>query len=426
MRRTERHGGVPELLERGSRRPRRKGAVHPGQLRPWRAPSRASRRLRLGPCPGAEYQAWVFAGLLMLRCSPAVSNPPAATVGAAGATVALLPAGVRVKQLALGDHHTCGLLESGRVACWGDNGMGQLGNGSDELSAVPLLVPHVLDAVDIRANRATTCVRTKNGVVACWGDNAYGQGNPQFDVTLTSAPTPWGVYDSGGEPPKFTPANVSSGSRRRTTPPQEYESLSLGQGHGCGAYQAGSVRCWGDASHGQLGVAALRDAFEVQTIAGLPALVEVASAQFYSCGRTAEGDVWCWGANEQAQLGSLAPGPSPRQVPGVAGATSLQLAANRACARLGGGQVICWGDSLDCGEDHQQGPAVAPDLENDVQFVRAAGECFWCILDSGHGLKCDGDPIAEVSVCPDERRYRRRRGHARLRHAVRRQRLVLG
>lgn len=222
--------------------------------------------------------------------------------------VVALPAGGRVKQLALGDSHTCALLESGRVACWGDNGMGQLANGSHELSAVPALVPHVLDAVDIQANRATTCVRTTTGAVACWGDNAYGQANPRFDAGLTSAPTPWGVYESGGEPSKFTPAHVL-----RSPTPNDVaagvQSLSLGYGHDCGVYPAGSVKCWGDASHGQLGVAARRDAFEVQTIAGIPALVEVASAQFYSCGRNAKGDVWCWGANEQAQLGSPEPGP---------------------------------------------------------------------------------------------------------------------
>lgn len=28
--------------------------------------------------------------------------------------------------------------------------------------------------------------------------------------------------------------------------------------------------------------------------------------------------------------------------------------------------------------------------------MRAPGECFWCVLDSEHGLTCDGDPIAKV------------------------------
>jgi alpha-tubulin suppressor-like RCC1 family protein len=273
--------------------------------------------------------------------------------------------------------------------------MGQLGNGSDQPSTLPVLVPHVVDAVDIRASRATTCVRMKTGAVSCWGDNAYGQANPRFDAALAAAPTPWGAYDRAGEPSLFTPANVlrvatandvAAGAR----------SLSLGYGHGCASDDTGVVKCWGDASRGQLGAGTAPDAFEVRTIGGLPRLVDVASALNYSCGRAEDGGVWCWGANEQGQLGSAEPGHGPRQVQGVAGAIAIQLAANRACATLRSGQVICWGDSLDCGEDHARAPAPAPELEKNLQFVRAAGECFWCALNDGHQLECDGDPIAKV------------------------------
>jgi hypothetical protein len=341
--------------------------------------------------------AGIGVGLCLLGCSPVASStphvPPPASEGAAAARE--FPPGQRVRQLALGDSHSCVLFESGRVACWGDNGMGQLGNGSDQRSTLPVLVPDVLDAIDIRASRATTCVRTRTGAVSCWGDNAYGQANPQFDAALTTAPTPWGAYDRVGEPSLFTPANVL----RAVTPNDVAagaRSLSLGYGHGCASDEMGAVKCWGDASRGQLGAGTAPDAFQVHAIAGLPRLVDVAAALNYSCGRADGGDVWCWGANDQGQLGSAEPGPGPRQVQGTAGAVAIQLAANRACATLPGGQVICWGDSLDCGEDHVGTPAPAPELRENLQFIRAEGECFWCALDAAHVLECDGHPIAEV------------------------------
>jgi len=271
--------------------------------------------------------------------------------------------------------------------------MGQLGNGSDRASFSPIFVPDVLDAIDIRASRATTCIIRRTGAVACWGDNAYGQGSPTFDAGQTSAPTP--RDDDTGEPPRFTPAPVLRVATTNAAAAGA-RSLSLGDMHGCALLDAGAVRCWGDASHGQLGVAAPADGFVVQPVVGVPPFVEVASAQFYSCGRTADGAVWCWGANEDAQLGTSEPGPRPRQVPGIGGATGIQLAANRACAWVPGGRVACWGDSLACGEDHAEPPAVVPSLDTSVQFVRAAGDCFWCALDARRGLACDGDEIAKV------------------------------
>jgi alpha-tubulin suppressor-like RCC1 family protein len=97
----------------------------------------------------------VALSLLLFACS-ATAPGPAQTPSPLEASpdkVVTLPPGLRVKQLALGDYHTCALLESGRVACWGNNEWGQLGTGSNEKrSFAPGLVPHVADAV--RSGRA--------------------------------------------------------------------------------------------------------------------------------------------------------------------------------------------------------------------------------------------------------------------------------
>jgi alpha-tubulin suppressor-like RCC1 family protein len=39
-----------------------------------------------------------------------------------------------VTWLALGFNHSCALFEDGRVACWGSNGFGQLGNETNDNS----------------------------------------------------------------------------------------------------------------------------------------------------------------------------------------------------------------------------------------------------------------------------------------------------
>ena len=46
-----------------------------------------------------------------------------------------------------GYHYNCALLKSGSIVCWGDDGFGQLGNGSTVDSATPVQVTGINNAV---------------------------------------------------------------------------------------------------------------------------------------------------------------------------------------------------------------------------------------------------------------------------------------
>jgi alpha-tubulin suppressor-like RCC1 family protein len=71
--------------------------------------------------------------------------------------------------------HTCAVLAGGEIACWGDNGNGQLGNGATTPSAVPVPVLGVSSAIAVSAGGGYTCALTSTGAVVCWGDNGNGQ-----------------------------------------------------------------------------------------------------------------------------------------------------------------------------------------------------------------------------------------------------------
>lgn len=83
--------------------------------------------------------------------------------------------------LAAGYLHTCALLDGGAVRCWGSSDNGQLGNGDEEfvgLTNVPSdRVPVSLPGpvVGIGAGGAHTCVVFEDQTIACWGSNEYGQ-----------------------------------------------------------------------------------------------------------------------------------------------------------------------------------------------------------------------------------------------------------
>jgi len=84
-----------------------------------------------------------------------------------------LPGAVRA--LTAGADHTCALLVSGDVACWGDNDRGQLGDGTTTARSQPVLVQGLRDAAAIDAGDGHTCAIRETGHVVCWGDDRWGQ-----------------------------------------------------------------------------------------------------------------------------------------------------------------------------------------------------------------------------------------------------------
>ena len=86
-----------------------------------------------------------------------------------------------------GFYHTCALLRSGSVKCWGDNTAGQLGDGTTTNSAAPVAVSGITNAVAMAAGGYQSCAVLDSGSIQCWGWNAHGQlGND----STTDSPLP--------------------------------------------------------------------------------------------------------------------------------------------------------------------------------------------------------------------------------------------
>jgi len=103
--------------------------------------------------------------------------------------VAELPGAVAA--VSAGGEHTCALMASNAVYCWGRNSEGQLGNAAWEDSSRAVLVTGLeRSVVRVSAGGAHTCALMDTGAIMCWGDNEFGQ---LGDGTNNSSSLPVGI-----------------------------------------------------------------------------------------------------------------------------------------------------------------------------------------------------------------------------------------
>lgn len=101
--------------------------------------------------------------------------------------------GITFASLTAGVAHTCGLTASGTAYCWGSNASGQLGTGTIGGSAsAPQAVATSRTFTSLKAGDHHTCGVVDTGLAYCWGRNDHGQ---LGDGTTTDRGTPGPLGD---------------------------------------------------------------------------------------------------------------------------------------------------------------------------------------------------------------------------------------
>jgi alpha-tubulin suppressor-like RCC1 family protein len=183
--------------------------------------------------------------------------------------------------IAAGAAHTCASTASGEVLCWGNNGQGQLGNGSDTpSSAAPTEVAGLTEGFTGLAGKGDhTCVLTVSGGIQCWGQNKFGQ---LGDGTLEAQFSPVAAGLDG-------PVKI----------------LAVGWNHTCGVLTDGILKCWGWNFYGQLGEGSTANRRQPIDVVGLNGgTLALAGGGGHTCAVLEDADVYCWGWNENGQLGN--------------------------------------------------------------------------------------------------------------------------
>jgi hypothetical protein len=184
------------------------------------------------------------------------------------------------------------LLRDGTVWAWGNNGDGQLGNGTfGGPSMVPVAVPGLNDVKAISANWHLLAVK-QDGTVWAWGSNSNGQLG-LGTTTPAAVPTPI---------PGLTNVQSITAAARRSF----------------AVKTDGSVMAWGSGAWDALGDGSWRDFNQLtpQVVPGLSNAVEVVFGFSHGLARRLDGSVWAWGMGG-SQMGSIAYGALPAPLPGL-------------------------------------------------------------------------------------------------------------
>ena len=117
-----------------------------------------------------------------------------------------LPAGITPIAIAAGEEHTLAIGSDGKVYAWGYNGYGQLGNSSTTDSPTPVTVrlPPGITPISIAAGGSHSLAIGSDGKLYAWGENNVGQ---LGDGSTTNSSTPVAVQ----LPPGITPISIAAG-----------------------------------------------------------------------------------------------------------------------------------------------------------------------------------------------------------------------
>ena len=339
-----------------------------------------------------------------------------------------------IQRVAAGDGFGCAIAAQ-RLYCWGDNDLGQLGDGSTSASDEPVAAAfdEAIETLSLGASHG--CLVDGDGEIWCWGNNDSGQVGQPAGGTVTS-PTALGAglefrdvsaglsHSCGvttsdaiycwGRNDDHQLGNTGSSTDEPTavSSSMSFQSVVAGGAHTCAIGTSDSAYCWGKNDRGQLGggTDADKSAHPTEVIGGYN-FNTISGGLDFTCGTASSGPPACWGANDRGQLGNggtvdqdvpltleLQPGES---------LSTITTGDEHACGLAPGGSPRCWGaaDGGRLGSDSSDDAATPQTTDHDESFSALdAGGRLNCGRTSDHRVFCwggapaDGASLVEIDL----------------------------
>lgn len=172
---------------------------------------------------------------------------------------------------------------------WGENGLGQLCNGTTHSTKLPTMVNSLSEVKAVAAGELFSLVLLDDGTVYACGDGKSGQ---LGDGKTGYSEEPVLVEKLG-----------------------EVVKIAAGGSHALALTKKGEVYAWGANEWGQLGNGTTENSDKPELVGKLPEIMAIAAGSSFSLALSKEGEVFAWGANGFGQLGvDKATGPETCRV----------------------------------------------------------------------------------------------------------------
>ena len=238
------------------------------------------------------------------------------------------------KAFSAGALHSCALMQAGNVKCWGLDNRGQLGDGVTPANAWSKRtitdVSNINNAIDIKAGRQHSCALLDTGKVMCWGQSykvgVYNNDDQLSPVEVldidgviqleigheytcvilnTGKIRCWGGYNGAIFGDDMSYDSTTSHNYKHTvsfigdTLPKAVK-VSIGYNHACAILENADLYCWGTNAQGQVG-----DGTTTQRNTPVKILSNVndVEAGTHATCAIQDGSFKCWGKNNKGQMG---------------------------------------------------------------------------------------------------------------------------
>ncbi|MCY4523640.1 MAG: hypothetical protein OXB84_02755 [Halobacteriovoraceae bacterium] len=332
--------------------------------------------------------------------------------------------GSELQQISVGFDHACLLFNDKKLTCWGNNASRQLGKmgETDDTAQARIAAPsadnlivesydsedndgpvYLKNVIQVSAGKNSTCALLDTSKVKCWGSGQLG-----FGENATNQELPRYVHKASGN----------------ANPLENIIKIVSGEEYYCALTRAGTVKCWGEGSLGQLGNGAKEDTSSPVNVmqssnVQLRGVVNIAAGINHTCAIMADSKLKCWGKGFNGKLGNGITEDTSYPVYALKGSEDscandnsshltrviqVALSGNSTCALLSNQQVSCWGkgsngqlgNKVTVSDDYTNKCALANVLADEESYLDnvkkiVAGSNHFCALLQNSQVKCWGE-----------------------------------